>query len=94
MRAGYKKKTKRHKKKKISTMDYEMMPRISSRGFKEGPNYDEAAMDFDLSETDDGEDAIPEEKGESQSTRETAVIVLTLVFRRRGFYRQCPQSQA
>jgi hypothetical protein len=49
-------------------MDYEMMPRISSRGFKEGPNYDEAAMDFDLSETDDGEDTIIEEKGESQSS--------------------------
>jgi chromodomain-helicase-DNA-binding protein 1 len=51
---------------KRSVREFEM-PRVSSRNGKQLPNYNEAQMDFDLSESDDGEgggySAATEEKG-------------------------------
>lgn len=58
-------KKRKRKLQKRSVKEFEM-PRISSRNGKQLPNYNEAEMDFDLSESDDGLPyaAAEEEKGE------------------------------
>lgn len=61
-----KKRKPTHSKRSVSQFE---MPRVSSRNGKQLPNYNEAAVDWDLSESDDGYDyaAPTDEKGESSS---------------------------
>lgn len=64
-----KKSKKRKPINKRSASQFEM-PRVSSRNGKQLPNYNEAAVDWDLSESDDGYDypATTEDKGESSKS--------------------------